>query len=196
MGRLLEMQSLYHARHHRFYGDVSYFVFISGGIARRYACAPFALDCRVRRFERAEQIGFVVDIGNDKAVASTTGKFLIGKELQGGGVLVPAAVLLGLALTGRLVEENYLVNIRHDNYRHTADCRECNVGRQAAAVNPADGLNSGEYLYLFVPYMQKKSRLNTRSISPAQILQTQTEDYISSLRGLLLSTFVRSFSSV
>ena len=141
------MQSLYHARHHRFYGDVSYFVFISGGIARRYACAPFALDCRVRRFERAEQIGFVVDIGNDKAVASTTGKFLIGKELQGGGVLVPAAVLLGFTLAGRLVEEGYRVNIRQDNHLHTADCRECNVGRQTAAVNPADGLNSGEYLY-------------------------------------------------
>ena len=147
-------------------------------------------------FQRAEKERVVVDIGNDKTEEGRPGKFRTCQELQGGGVLVPAAVLLGLALAGRLVEESYRVNIRQDNHLHTADCRECNVGRQAAAVNPADGLNSGEYLYLFVPYMQKKSRLNTRSISPAQILQTQTEDYISSLRGLLLSTFVRSFSSV
>ena len=140
---MVGMQSLYHARHHRFYGDVSYFVFISGGIARRYACAPFALDCRVRRFERAEQIGFVVDIGNDKAVASPTGKFLIGKELQGGGVLVPGTVFLGLTFAGRLVKERYGVNIREDGYLHTADSGEVNAPRQVSAIDPADSLNSG-----------------------------------------------------
>ena len=154
------------------------------------------LHLRTRSFERADKERIAVYISNDKTEAGIPGKFLACKKLQGGGVLVPGTVLFGLALAGRLIEERYRVNVRQDGHRHAADGRECNVGRQAAAVNPADGLNSGEYLYLFVPYMQKKSRLNTRSISPAQILQTQTEDYISSLRRLLLSTFVRSFSSV
>ena len=36
----------------------------------------------------------------------------VGKKLQSGGVLVPAAVFLRLALAGRLVEERYRGNIR------------------------------------------------------------------------------------
>ena len=60
------MQKLYHARHHRLDGDVLNLVFISGGIARRYAGLALAFDCRVRRFERTDEEGIVVDIGNDK----------------------------------------------------------------------------------------------------------------------------------
>lgn len=67
-------------------------------------------------------------------------------ELQGGGVLVPGTVFLGLALAGRLVEERYGVNIRKDRHCHSADSREVNAPRQMSAVNPADSLYSGKYL--------------------------------------------------
>ena len=115
------MQMLYHARHHRLDGNVLNLVGISGGIARRNAGAAVALDVGPRLFERAEKIRVVVDIGNDKTERGRPGKFLVGKELQGGGVLVPGTVLFGLALAGRLVEERYRVNIREDRQRHTAD---------------------------------------------------------------------------
>ena len=67
-------------------------------------------------------------------------------KLQGGGVLVPGTVFLGLALAGGLVEERYRVNIRKDRHRHAADSREVNAPRQMSAVNPADSLYSGKYL--------------------------------------------------
>lgn len=60
------MQKSNHARNHRLDGDVLYFVFIPGGIARRQAGSLITLDCRVWRFERADEEGIVVDIGNDK----------------------------------------------------------------------------------------------------------------------------------
>ena len=140
------MQKLNHARHHRLDGDVLYFVFIPGGVARRQAGTLITLDCGVWCFERADEEGIVVDIGNDKTESGRPGKFLVGKELQGGGVLVPGAVLLGLTLAGRLVEEDYRVNVRKDSHRHAADGREVNSPRQMAAVNPADSLYSGKYL--------------------------------------------------
>ena len=77
------------------------FVFISGGIARREAAALLRLHLRMRSFERAEKVRLTVYVGNDKTEARIPGKPQVGKELQGGGVLVPGAVLLGLALAGR-----------------------------------------------------------------------------------------------
>lgn len=62
---------------------------------------------RHRMFQRAEKERVVVDICKDKTEEGRPGKFRTCQELQGGGVLVPAAVLLGLALAGRLVEERY-----------------------------------------------------------------------------------------
>lgn len=138
-----KMTKLYHARHHRLDGNVLYFIFIPGGVVRRYAGLSRKLNYRMRMFERAEQIGFVVDVCNDKTESSTPGKLLACEELQGGGVFVPGTVLLSLALAGRLVEERYGVNVREDGHRHAADGREVNAPRQVLAVDPADGLNSG-----------------------------------------------------
>lgn len=97
-------------------------------------------------FERAEQEGVAVDIGNDKTERGRPGKFLACKKLQGGGILIPGTVLLGLTLAGRLVEERYRVNVRQDCHRHAADGRKVNAPRQVSAVEPADGLDSGKYL--------------------------------------------------
>lgn len=105
---------LYYARHHRLDGNVLDFVGITGGIARRDSGALLTIDNRMRMFERAEQIGFVVDVCNDKTESSTPGKLLACEELQGGGVFVPGTVLLSLALAGRLVEERYGVNVREE----------------------------------------------------------------------------------
>ena len=138
--------SLYDARHHRLDGNVLDFVGVTGGIARRYAGTLLTLDSRTRRFERADKKRLVVDIGNDEAERHRKGKLLTRKELQGGGVLVPGTVFLCLALTGRLVEERYLVNIRKDSDLHTAYSREINALRQMSAIDPAESLNSGEYL--------------------------------------------------
>ena len=138
---------LYYARHHRLDGNVLDFVGITGGIARRDSGALLTIDNRMRMFERAEQIGFVVDVCNDKTESSTPGKLLACEELQGGGVFVPGTVLLSLALAGRLVEERYGVNVRQDSDRHTADGRQVNPLRQVSAIDPADSFNSGEYLY-------------------------------------------------
>lgn len=140
------MQKLYHARHHRLDGDVLNFVGISGGIARRYAGLLIALHLRLRRFERADKIGLTVNIGNDKTERGRPGKFLRSQELQGGGVLVPGTVLLGLALALRLVEELYRVNVGQDDPRHSADGRQVNAPRQVSAIDPADGLYTGKYL--------------------------------------------------
>jgi len=137
------MQKLYHARHHRLDGDVLNFVFISGGIARRYAGLLIALHLRLRSFERADKIGLSVNIGNDESERGRPGKFLRSQELQGGGVLVPGTILLGLALALRLIEELYRVNVGQDGHRYAADGREVNAPRQVSAIDPADGLNSG-----------------------------------------------------
>ena len=134
---------LYYARHPRLDGNVLDFVGITGGIARRDSGALLTIDNRMRMFERAEQIGFVVDVCNDKTESSTPGKLLACEELQGGCVFVPGTVLLCLALAGSLVEERYGVNVREDGHRHAADGREVNAPRQVLAVDPADGLNSG-----------------------------------------------------
>lgn len=106
-----------------------------------------ALHLRTRSFERADKERFAVDIGNDETECGIPGKFLVGKELQGGGVLIPRTVLAVLTLAGRLVEERYGVNVREDSHRHTADGRQVNALRQVSAVDPADSLYSGEYLY-------------------------------------------------
>lgn len=53
---LFLMQKLYDARHHRLDGNVLDFVFISGGIARRYAGLLTALHLRLRSFERADKV--------------------------------------------------------------------------------------------------------------------------------------------
>ena len=140
------MQKLYHARHHRLDGDVLNFVGITGGIARRYAGLLIALHLRLRRFERADKIGLSVNIGNDESERGRPRKFLRSQELQGGGVLVPGTVLLGLALALRLVEELYRVNVGKDGHRHAADGREVNAPRQVSAIDPADSLYSGKYL--------------------------------------------------
>ena len=137
------MQKLYHARHHRLDGDVLDFVRESGGIARRYAGLLIALHLRLRRFKRADKIGLSVNIGNDESERGRPRKFLRSQELQGGGVLVPGTVLLGLALALRLIEERYRVDIRKDSHRHTADSREVNAPRQVSAIDPADSLYSG-----------------------------------------------------
>lgn len=108
------MQKLYDARHQRLDGDVLNFVFISGGIARRYACLLTALHLRLRSFEGADKIGLAVNVSNDKSERGRSGKFLRSQELQSGGVLVPGTVLLGLALALRLVEELYRVNVGKD----------------------------------------------------------------------------------
>ena len=94
-------------------------------------------------FERADEIGFFVYIGNDKTENGRPGKFLACQELQGGGVLVPGTVLLGLALASWLVKERYGVNIRKVGNLHTADSGEVNAPRQVSAIDPADSLNSG-----------------------------------------------------
>ena len=137
------MQKLNHARDHRLDGNVLNFVGISGGVARRYAGPLITLDRRVWRLKRADEEGIVVDIGNDKTERGRPWKFLIGKELQGGGVLVPGAVLLGLTLAGRFVEEGNRMNVCKDGHRHAADSREVDSARQMSAVNPADSLYSG-----------------------------------------------------
>ena len=93
-------------------------------------------------FERADEIGFAVHIGNDKTENGRPWKFLACLELQGGGVLVPGTVFLGLTFAGRLVKERYGVNIREDGYLHTADSGEVNAPRQVSAIDPADSLNS------------------------------------------------------
>lgn len=140
------MQKLYHARHHRLDGDVLNFVFISGGIARGYAGLLIALHLRMRSFERADKEGFAVYVSNDKSERGRPGKFLRSQELQGGGVLLPGTVLLGLALALRLDEKLYRVNVRKYGHRHAADGREVNAPRQVSAVDPADGLYTGKYL--------------------------------------------------
>lgn len=122
----------------------------------------FALDQRARCFERAEQIGVAVDIGNDKTEKGRPGKFRACKEFQSGGVLVPAAVLFGLTLAGRLVEERYRVNIRKDSHRHTANSREVNAPRQVSAIDPADSLNSGKYLCCGTHYSRNRRIENLR----------------------------------
>ena len=106
-----------------------------------------ALHLRTRSFERADKERFIVDIGNDEAECGTPGKFLVGKELQCGGVLIPGTVLAVLTLAGRLVEERYGVNVREDRHCHAADGRKVNAFRQVSAIDPADSLYSGEYLY-------------------------------------------------
>lgn len=138
-----KMTKLYHARHHRLDGNVLYFIFIPGGVARRYAGLSRKLNYRMRRFVRAEQVGVAVDIGNDKTETGRPGKFFARRELQGGGVLIPGTVLLGLTLAGRLVKERNGVNVREDGNPHAADCREVNAPRQVSAIDPANGLNSG-----------------------------------------------------
>lgn len=107
-------------------------------------------------FERAEQEGVAVDIGNDKTERGRPGKFLACKKLQGGGVLIPGTVLLGLTLAGRLVEERYRVNVRQDCHRHAADGRKVNAPRQVSAVEPADGLDSGKYLCRCTHYRRNR----------------------------------------
>lgn len=134
------MQKLYDARHQRLDGDVLNFVGITGGIARRYAGLLIALHLRLRRFERADKIGLSVNIGNDESERGRPGKFLRSQELQGGGVLVPGTVLLGLALALRLVEKLYRVNVRKDGHRHAADGREVNAPRQVSVIDPADSI--------------------------------------------------------
>ena len=93
--------------------------------------------------ERADKIALIVYIGNDKTENGRLGKYLACQELQGGGVLVPGTVFLGLIFAGRLVKERYGVNIREDGYLHTADSGEVNAPRQVSAIDPADSLNSG-----------------------------------------------------
>lgn len=97
-------------------------------------------------FERADKIGFAVDIGNDKTENGRPGKYLACLELQDGGVLVPDAVLLGLTLAGWLVKERYGVNIRKDGHCHAADIGEVNAPGQVSAIDPADSLNARKYL--------------------------------------------------
>lgn len=96
--------------------------------------------------QRAEQIGFAVDICNDKPEGCTKRKFLACKKFQRGGVLVPGTVLFGNALAGWLVEKLNRVYIRKDSNRHTANSGEVNAPRQVSAIDPADSLNSGKYL--------------------------------------------------
>lgn len=80
-------------------------------------------------FERADEIGFAVHIGNDKTERGRSWKFLTCQEFQGGGVLVPGTVLLSLTFAGRLAKERYRVNFRKNSNLHTADSGEVNAPR-------------------------------------------------------------------